>query len=282
MQKNFIQHRKKLLLFLSIFVGFFVAIFFIDDKPTDSMDTENITPTLFIHGFKGGSGSFHSLLNRFDYHDWGSKGLTFYVSASGNLQMEGSMSDGENPFIQIIFENNRASLDHQTLWVQKIMTTLRETYDIKQVNLVGHSMGGLTATNFLLHNQTGNYPEVNKLVVMGSPFQGIDDENYFSTNYGEATKDLKPESESLRSMIQNNGNFNENIDVLAVAGVINNKNSDGVVHVSSALGIQDIVPSAIYNEAIIKDVYATHSGLHEHPVVDQKIAHFLWDIKEPS
>lgn len=162
------------------------------------------------------------------------------------------------------------------------MTTLRKTYDIKQVNLVGHSMGGLTTTNYLLNNHAGSYPEVQKLVVMGSPFKGIKDKNYFFNNYGEATHDLKPESRSLQLMIHNNHNFNEHINVLAIAGVIPNQKSDGLVHVSSALGIKDIVPSSVYHEKIIKDTKATHSGLHEHPRVDQEIAEFLWNVQKNS
>ncbi|RSL32400.1 alpha/beta hydrolase [Salibacterium salarium] len=102
MPEKFIQYRKKSLLFTVILFVCCTAIFFINDKPTDSMKSEDITPTLFVHGFKGGPGSFNTLLDRFDRNDWGTKGLTFHVTSSGNLQVTGSISNGKNPFIQII------------------------------------------------------------------------------------------------------------------------------------------------------------------------------------
>lgn len=266
------------------------SLFFMNSKSTSSRDTTNFTPTLFVHGFKGGPGSFNTMLQRFDHNNWGSKSMMIHVSTSGDLFILGTISNEINPFIQIVFENNHASIESQTAWLQKIMATLRETYDIKQVNLVGHSMGGLASTNFLLNNQAGSYPRVEKLAVIGSPFKGIDTEDYFAVNTGEATVDLRTESQALLDMVDKKANFDETIAVLTIAGVINgdvdqNQGTsgtsiwDGLVSLSSALGIKDIVPHS--RDEIFYDAAATHSGLHEHLGVDQILAEFLWGIQGP-
>lgn len=44
-------------------------------------------------------------------------------------------------------------------------------YDIQEVNIVGHSMGGISGLRYLLQDsQTTDLPKVNKLVAIGSPF----------------------------------------------------------------------------------------------------------------
>lgn len=229
---EFFSIKNKSILFIIAILIIGSSIFFIYSKPTSSKNTEALTPTLFVHGYKGGPASFDTMLNRFEGNNWGSKRMTFHVSANGELFVYGRFLNRPNPYIQILFENDRASIKNQTIWLQKIMRTLYETYNIKQVNLVGHSMGGLASTNFLLHNQENVYPSVEKLIVMGSPFKGIDNEHYFSVNTGAATTDLQTQAEALQSMVENKANFDEHTEILAIAGVIN-KNTI-TKHASSA------------------------------------------------
>ncbi|MBM7571228.1 alpha/beta hydrolase [Aquibacillus albus] len=265
---------KKILIPFIILASF---LFFFFSKPIVSKDMTEITPTLFVHGYKGGNGSFKTMMKRFEKKAWGSKRMVYHVSATGKLFVFGDIGEEENPFIQVIFENNRATIASQSVWLQQVMKDLYQTYSIQQVNLVGHSMGGLASTNFIVTNQGGILPHVEKLVVIGSPFLGIDNDDYFSKNYGEATTDLKAGSHALRAMMAQKSEFNSDTDVLAIAGVINDGfNSDGLVSLSSALGIRDYVLAEKYNQKIFYDPNATHSGLHEHKGVDQQIASFLW------
>ncbi|WP_051302646.1 alpha/beta fold hydrolase [Salibacterium aidingense] len=283
MAKIFSQARTKLIFILIVLLtAVAVSFFLLPEKSTDSMDTKPFTPTLFVHGFKGGPGSFNTLLERFAQNNWGSKGLVFHVSSSGALHTEGNLGKKKNPFIQIIFEDNRASLKQQTMWLQHVMHTLGKTYDVKQVNLVGHSMGGLTTAKYLWKERSPSYPDVEKLVVIGSPFYGIKRDSYFEVNHGAALQDLKPGAASVQTMFEHKRAFPHNLGVLAIAGSPFYRKTDGVVSVRSALGIQELVPPSIYHEKIFTDLKATHSGLHEHSGVDRKIAEFLWGTKENS
>ncbi|WP_226036849.1 alpha/beta fold hydrolase [Aquibacillus saliphilus] len=275
---NLFYKKFKSLILLLTFVMLSSSLLFLYSKPINSKDMTDITPTLFIHGYKGGASSFNSMIKRFERNQWGSKRMVFRISNNGQISARGALGDEQNPFIQVIFENKRSSIENQTIWLQKVMTKLYQTYGIKQVNLVGHSMGGLASANLLVTNSVIPFPRVEKLVVIGSPFKGIDNDHYFSVNYGAATIDLRSESHSLLNLIEQKGNFGDHIDVLAIAGVIDKSNSDGLVSLASALGIQDIVPANKYNQKIFYDKTATHSGLHEHLGVDKQIAAFLWQI----
>ncbi|WP_173917810.1 alpha/beta fold hydrolase [Halobacillus sp. Marseille-Q1614] len=278
-----LHHRKKFIWItvLSFLLG--ASIFFVNSTPTRSEKPSVVTPTIFVHGYKGGPGSFNTMLDRFEDNNWGTKRMVIYVTNEGNVRVRGGIPYTMNPFIQVIFENNRASIADQTSWLRTIMTKLHNDYAISQVNLVGHSMGGLASTNFLLNNQEGDYPEVKKLITIGSPFLGIGQNDYFSLNTGEATVDLQVKSNALVTMLNSKENFEKDIQALSIAGVINENDLeedqwDGVVTKPSALGLRGIVPRKNFSELVFSGPSATHSGLHEHTGVDEAVAEFLWNI----
>ena len=138
---------------------------------------------------------------------------------------------------------------------------------------------GLAGTNLLLNRSSEASPFVHKLVVIASPFTGIFLDSYFKKNYGEATYDLQPGSKALQSM--KDKNFPLGVEVLAIAGVINQGDArgnywDGLVHLRSVRGISEMVPPEQLRGEIIYDHQATHSGLHEIKAVDEAIQRFLW------
>ncbi|WP_112179462.1 MULTISPECIES: alpha/beta fold hydrolase [Paraliobacillus] len=276
MQK-FISKRSKLVSILIVIFSF-TCLALVYSNPIQSKDTSEITPTLFIHGFKGGPSSFQNMLTRLEEQKVGSKTMVIRVLSNGELSISGNLTEKENPFVQVIFQENRASINQQTEWVHDILHRLYDVYGIQQVNLVGHSMGGLTATNFILTNtEEAQTPSIQKLVVIGSPFKGIDQANYFLVNSGEAAVDLKTQSSALEELIKNKHYFNSQVPVLAIAGVINETDTDGLVSLSSALGIEDIVQEKQMQKEIFYDETATHSGLHEHTGVDKVVVEFLWE-----
>ncbi|SDM92512.1 alpha/beta fold hydrolase [Sediminibacillus halophilus] len=251
---------------------------YIFSKPIRSQDNTEIVPTVFVHGFKGTYRSFGTLLDRLESDIPDSRRLTFHVNEYGALSIKGRYFSQEHPFIQVVFENNQASIADQTVWLQKVMAALHEDYGFEKANLVGHSMGGLAAANFLLTSSEDSYPSVNKLIVIGSPFKGISAERYYKPGSSAAAVDLRVDSPALVSMAAHKAAFPANTEVLAVAGALhrNDNPGDGLVAVSSALGIKEIVPKAHYRQEVFYDTEATHSGLHEHRGVDKAVTAFLW------
>lgn len=270
-------------------IGLFFIIFLIiglvffrprmmDEKKL-AAEQSPIVPTLFLHGYKGSERSFSTMLSRMENQQWGEKALVCRVSKNGRISLKGILPENtDNPFIQVIFENNRARISDQTKWLQSVMKILKDRYNVQEINLVGHSMGGLTLTSYLeTTNGHEAYPKALKLVTIGSPFKGIDQENYFDRNYGAALEDLKVGSSALNLLRTNKDFFPSNLPVLSIVGVITDPlTGDGLVSQESALANGNIVKYDQFKGIILKDPKATHFGLHEHKRVDQLIAEFLW------
>ncbi|EUJ19813.1 hypothetical protein MAQA_06648 [Listeria aquatica FSL S10-1188] len=92
-------------------------------------------PSVFIHGYKGADRSLHGMIRRFDqkYH-WGTDSLVIHISKSGKISESGHYrKSAKNPLINVVFENNRASLPQQALWTKKsyaIFKTKTWNYEI--------------------------------------------------------------------------------------------------------------------------------------------------------
>ncbi|MCG0041072.1 alpha/beta fold hydrolase, partial [Escherichia coli] len=72
--------------------------------------------------------------------------------------------EGKLPLIHIVFKKPDASIAQQQKWIEAIMQDVRDTYKASSVDLVGHSMGGVTAAAVSLSN-----PQyIQKLVTLGS------------------------------------------------------------------------------------------------------------------
>lgn len=271
---------------LLLITGFSLLLLHHTSSNKNSLPNESRIPTIFVHGFKGTSKSFNTMLNRFENnYYWGKKTMVCRVSHSGHVFISGGIPKNQkHPFIQIVFENNRATIQNTTDNLKDVMKILKHRYGINDIYAVGHSMGGLVLTNYIEQtSKQKRYPKVKKLITIGSPYKGIERKAYYKNpnNTGPAVKDLKPNSSALQTLVDHKETFDANIKVLSIAGVIlNSKHGDGVVSQPSALGIQDIVHSNQLKTKVVNDINATHSGLHEHQTVDRYIGEFLWGIKD--
>lgn len=241
-----------------------------------STNRENIVianePTVFVHGYKGTENSFGNMLERFEYtYHWGTKGLVYYVSSEGKLNDYLLIDEMEEQpiFVQVVFENNRASFADTTAWLALVLRHLKENYGVEAVNLVGHSMGGIVSTKYSMEYVSVDDPVVNHLITIGSPFDGIYDETYFEVNQDPAALDLMPDSPALTELRENS--FPNHIQVLSIGST-----GDQVAEVESVLAIGEIVPGEQLEEVIIEDFQLGHSALHENNTVDHFIHSFLW------
>ncbi|MGJ9459476.1 alpha/beta fold hydrolase [Oceanobacillus sp. CF4.6] len=228
-------------------------------------------PTVFIHGYKGTANSFGFMLNRFEKkYGWGNKGLVYYVSKEGRIR-DYNLSKGKHAptFVQIIMENNRAGFADSTEWISSVLLHMKEKYQIESVNLVGHSMGGIISLKYTMDYAGDGYPEVNKLITIGSPFDGIYNEDYFQIHQDAAAEDLKPSSLALQLLKEST--FPADINVLSIGST-----GDLIATPKSVQALRTIIPIGNYQEIIIENKRLGHSALHENKEVDKMIHSFLW------
>ncbi|WP_249871385.1 alpha/beta fold hydrolase [Oceanobacillus saliphilus] len=228
-------------------------------------------PTVFIHGYKGTANSFGFMLNRFEKkYGWGNKGLVYRISKEGKIR-DYNLSKGQHAptFVQIILENNRASFADSSEWISNALGHMQEKYDIDSVNLVGHSMGGILSVKYAMDYAGEDYPQVNKIITIGSPFDGIYSEEYFHIHQDAAAMDLKPGSLALQLLKE--GTFPANMDVLSIGSA-----GDAIALPESVQALRTIIPNSNLQEIMIENVKLGHSALHENKEVDKMIHSFLW------
>lgn len=233
------------------------------------------TPTVFVHGYKGTFNSFANMLKRFeDDHKWGEKVLVYRVSKKGkiNVTRSGDM-DAEQTYVQVVFEDNRASFEDTSGWLSQVLAHLKKEYNVESVNLVGHSMGGVVALKYIEDYQDEKkYPQNKKLITLGSPFDGIYSEEYFRLHRDAAAMDLMPESAALDLLRSNKDVFPENIKVLNIGST-----GDLIAVPKSVKSLSDIVPREKIKEMIIESEKLGHSALHENEQIDKLVHEFLYN-----
>ncbi|WP_088809109.1 MULTISPECIES: alpha/beta hydrolase [Listeria] len=234
-------------------------------------------PTLFVHGYAGTKNSLGGMIKRLESQNDATKSLVITVKSDGTLDITGNYDKfSHNPLIQVLFENNKSSMVNQTEWLKTVGKALKSDYHITKMNAVGHSMGGVSLTNYV--EQTGNdaaYPTLEKLVLIGAPLNGlaIGNSAYDLTDTGPKT-----ETERYANFIQHQASIPKSLEVYTIAGdKLDGTKSDGSVPVSSALSGKFIFSDILnYEEKVFEGSNAEHSKLHENPEVDAVIGDFLW------
>lgn len=229
-------------------------------------------PTVFVHGYKGTFNSFANMLKRFEDQDWGKKVLVYHISKKGKIRVTHSGDIDASPaYIQVVFEDNRASFEDTSEWLSKVLAHLKKNYNAKSINLVGHSMGGVVSLKYIEDYQDENkYPRINKLITLGSPFDGIYSEEYFRLHRDAAAIDLMPDSAALNILKSNKDAFPDHIDVLNVGST-----GDLIAVPESVNSLQDIVSEEKLTEVMIDNEKLGHSALHENEHVDKLVHDFL-------
>lgn len=244
----------------------------------DNSQLKNQVPTLFIHGYAGNRFSSGLMIKRFERYGWGKKSAVIVIKANGQLKITGEHSHSGG-FIQVLFDNNRMSVINQTDWLWHLMYCLKNHYGIEKLNIVAHSMGGVTVLNYLSkYGISDQVPHVEKVVTLGVPFNdtevGKDGEIEYRplTKYGPKT--MAPLFKSIR---RRRFIISPQTKFLNVAGDIQNGSaSDGSVSLDSVLSLRYLLSRQVYHELVIRDKKASHSMLHENKTVDQKIGQFLF------
>ncbi|WP_156290274.1 alpha/beta fold hydrolase [Oceanobacillus salinisoli] len=265
--KHKLKHIISIILFI-VFIFGTIAYIYVPNR-ANSEKLYGI-PTVFVHGYKGTTNSFHTMLDRFEENGWGKKGLVYYVSSRGRVVDHPVKFDpAKQTFVQVILQNNRASFADSAEWLASVLQHFKAKYGVETVNLVGHSMGGIISMKYMMDYRSDDYPNVDRFVAIGSPFDGIYSTEYFRIHHDPAATDLKPDSPAFQMLHQ--GKIPGNIEVLNIGSA-----GDTVAFTESVKAIRKMVSENQLREVIIQDNELGHSGMHESIQVDKMIHSFLW------
>lgn len=250
------------------------------EMPDTNSPEEAGIPTLFIHGYEGTDFTFNGMLSRFEDEGYGEKQLTLTIQPDGSISEIGDWhNDSAVPFIQVLFADNKNSEWNQADWIKAILVYLKTTYQIEEVNVVGHSMGGVSSFRYLVaYGNEKTQPTVKNFIAIGAPFN-----DFVTGNENQTLEDLKQNGPLVLS-----GRYSEfataiqhypaSTTMLNIAGdVEDGSKSDGTVSLSSSLSIGYLMEpnKRTYYEEIVSGKKASHSQLHENEKVDERIREFL-------
>ncbi|AQY50678.1 hypothetical protein PWEIH_14234 [Listeria weihenstephanensis FSL R9-0317] len=237
-------------------------------------------PTLFLHGYSGTKNSMGHMMDRLARNGDATRSLVVSVSPSGKTKYTGTWDKfATKPLIQVLFEDNKSSLENQTVWLQTVMRELKSDYHIPNVNIVGHSMGGVDGVSYLeAANNKPEFPAVKKMVTIGAPFNGLVIGDDGKTAYDLTDSGPGAQTERYAAFIANKSAIPPSLDVLNIAGdVLDGTKSDTSVSLASALSGKFIFSNALsYQELVFTGSKAQHSKLHENKDVDAAVKAFLW------
>jgi uncharacterized alpha/beta hydrolase family protein len=248
-------------------------------KKDDTAFKKSAVPTVFIHGYGGTINSFGGMIQRLSSERKTTKEMLITVQSDGSLKVDGDLSKKkDNPSIQVLFTANKDTEWNQTEWIYTVLKYLKQQ-GVEQVNLVGHSMGGVSSLRYLTtYGQPNDASTINKFISIGAPFNDF-------TESSESIDDVLrngPSVKAGRYIDYQNGiaNVPNKLPILLLAGKINQETvTDGTVPLNSALATFSLLKD--HGNPIKYQIFtgpnAQHSQLHENLNVDKTVVDFLWN-----
>lgn len=271
------------LVFLAIIGSFYLS----QSKKESSIeqskkDLKNQIPIILLHGSGGDEYSFSPFSEELiQKEDSSSEVLPVTINEDGLLDYQGSLnSDTNRPLISLGFTENNAPIEDWSAWLKILMIDLKKHYGFKQADIVGYSNGGLAATYYAetIGHDT-DVPTLRRLVLIGAPFNDLDEEENAGNANFEELVDQSPELENYLAIKQH---LSKDLAVLSIAGDDETETyTDGIVPLRSALSSRFIFPEYVhtYFEKITTEGPSDHLSLLSNQQVIDWTYWFLFDYK---
>ena len=237
--------------------------------------------TLFFHGYGGTKYSMGGMIQRLCSRYQATHTLDLTVNTDGTIQTSGTFEQAAKPvLINVLFADNKNNEWNQAEWIYQALQFVKVQYHVEKVNVVGHSMGGVSLFHFLeTYQNQGELPTVTHFISIAAPFnEFLDTSNEQSMDQllQQGPTQISPRYQDFQNNI---ANFPKNVQVSLFAGQLTSSDlSDGTVPLTSALAVNQLLSSQQIpvETFVFKGILAQHSALHANPKVDKRIAEILW------
>ncbi len=239
------------------------------------------TPTIFFHGWGSSAHAEQHMVNAAKRAGVTNTVIHANVNQKGQVTLVGKIPHhANNPIVMVNYADNKNSDYHQDgKYAFNVIEKLQNTYHFKQINLVGHSMGNMSTSFYLLdHAHDQKLPRLNKQVAIAGHFDGIKGRDLpgnlaVNSHTGQPNK-MSP---AYRQLLGLRSIYPKSAKVLNMYGDIGD-GSDGQVTNESSKTMRYLVSgrATSYQEKKFSGKQAQHSKLHSNRQVDQALINFLW------
>lgn len=237
--------------------------------------------TLFFHGYGGTKHSMGGMIQRLCSRYQATHTLDLTVNTDGTIQTSGTFEQAEKSvLINVLFADNKNNEWNQAEWIYQALQFVKTQYHVEKVNVVGHSMGGVSLFRFLeTYQNQGELPTVEHFISIAAPLNEFLDTSNEQSMDGLLQQGPTQISPRYQDFQNNIANFPKNVQVSLFAGQLSASDlSDGTVPLTSALAVNQLLSSQQIpvETFVFKGILAQHSALHANPKVDKRIAEILW------
>lgn len=239
------------------------------------------TPTIFFHGWGSSSHAEEHMVNAAKRAGVTTSVIKANVDKGGRVTLVGHLrKQATNSIVMVNFADNKNSNYHQDgQYAYHVIQKLQATYHFKRVNLVGHSMGNMAISFYLLdHGKKSGLPKLNKQVAIAGHFDGIKGRDLpDGLKINRQTGQPNKMSPAYRELLGLRQTYPQHAKVLNIYGDIGD-HSDGQVTNDSSRTMRYLVAdrAGSYREKKISGSRAQHSKLHDNKEVDRILISFLW------
>ncbi|EEU30739.1 hypothetical protein HMPREF0501_00144 [Limosilactobacillus coleohominis 101-4-CHN] len=239
------------------------------------------TPTIFFHGWGSSAHAEQHMVNAAKRAGVTNTVIHANVNQKGQVTLVGKIPHhANNQIVMVNYADNKNSDYHQDgKYAFNVIEKLQNTYHFKQINLVGHSMGNMSISFYLLdHTHNQKLPQLNKQVAIAGHFDGIKGRDLPSgLEIDSHTGQPNKMSPAYRQLLGLRSIYPKSAKVLNMYGDIGD-GSDGQVTNESSKTMRYLVAgrAASYQEKKFAGKQAQHSKLHSNRQVDQALINFLW------
>ncbi|WP_421487226.1 alpha/beta hydrolase [Limosilactobacillus fermentum] len=242
---------------------------------------QSTTPTLFFHGFGSSANAKDHIAKAAQKAGVTKTIIRANVTKQGTVNLVGMIKKGAiNPIVEVNFADNRNS-DYQVdaRYAKNVVVALQERYGFKEMNMVGHSMGNMAITFYLVNNANDKkLPQLKKQVDIAGHFDGIlgyDQPAGLSIN--QKTGEPNKMTDSFKELLKLRQVYPRQAAVLNLYGDIGNGSDGRVANISSET-LKYLVSGRAksYQAHRFTGKQAQHSKLHSNAQVDRYLIDFLW------
>ncbi|MFQ7235667.1 MAG: alpha/beta hydrolase, partial [Enterococcus hulanensis] len=203
------------------------------------------------------------------------------VQKDGKLSVEGKLKNrNDNPTIMVLFAKDVTDEITQSKWIDKVMRYLYQQ-KVRRVNLVSHSMGGVSSLRYLLEYAGEKTPVTEHFVAIAAPFNDLeiaeDTEEIFA--YELTEKGPSGETPIYQYFDQAMNQLPTNLHVLDVAGDLKDgTESDGSVSTHSAFALRLLFQkhARSYQELTVTGKSGGHSAITKSAKLEKQLIKFIW------
>ena len=243
---------------------------------------DNRTTTLFFHGWGSSYRAERQMANAAKSAGATNTIIRANVDKNGKTTLQGQITkQSRNPIVEVNFADNRSM--NYAKWgdyAESAVKAVQKKYQIKNINLVGHSMGNIAIMYYLVNNaQKTNMPTVRHQVAIAGHFDGGIGFGYNKKTTLDSQGKPSIMEKHYRDFLPLRNTYPTTARVLNIAGDLDDgSKSDSQIPLNSAFSLKYLVANRArsYQEKTIHGKMAQHSKLHENKQVDKLLINFLW------